>query len=46
VDEKPTDLYQLGKNPLSKFRGRPVKDVLEDLNKKSDTKNREQEKEE
>ena len=36
----------LGRNPLSKCQGQPVKDILKDINKKGDSKNREQEKEE
>ena len=46
VDEQPLDVYQLGRNPLSKCQGQAVKDILKDLNKKGDSKNREQEKEE
>jgi hypothetical protein len=36
----------LGRNPLSKCQGQPVKDILKDINKKGDSKNQEQEKEE
>lgn len=48
VDEQPSDVFTnvLGRNPLSKCQKQPVKDILKEINKKSDSKNREQEKEE
>jgi len=46
ADDPASDLFLLGRHPLSKCQGMPVKDILKDIKKSELYKNRENEKEE